>query len=85
MSHPDIQEAAVVGVPDARAGELPKAYVVRKNPALTADEVAAFVEKRVAAYKALKGGVEFIDAIPKTQTGKILHRLLKHGSMQSTS
>lgn len=75
--HPDITDAAVIGIPHPNAGEYPRAYVVSKNPSLTEKEVKDFVAKKVAEYKRLEGGVEFIAAIPKNATGKILRRELK--------
>ena len=78
ISHPAILDAGVIGVPDARAGELPKAYVVRKpDETITEEEIVKFVEERVAPHKALRGGVEFIDKIPRSLSGKILRRELK--------
>lgn len=78
ISHPDIEDAAVIGVPDVEAGELPMAFVVRKaNATLTEKDVHVFVDENVAAYKKLRGGVEFIDEIPKSLSGKILRRELK--------
>lgn len=77
LKHSGIQDAAVIGIPDERCGELPRAYIVRSNANLTEDEVAEFVEAQVAPHKAIKGGVEFVSAIPKTSTGKILHRTLR--------
>ena len=63
---------------DARAdedsGEVPKAIVVAREP-LTAEEVKAFVEPKVAHYKRIRH-VEFVDAIPKSPSGKILRRVL---------
>jgi long-chain acyl-CoA synthetase len=78
LEHPGIADAGVVGKPHPEAGEIPKAFVVRKpgHPDLTADEVMAFVKARLASYKT-PGEVEFVDAIPKTPSGKILRRVLK--------
>lgn len=68
----------MIGVPDPRAGELPKAYVVRRpNEDVTEEDVVKFIEERVAPHKALRGGVEFIDQIPRALTGKILRKQLK--------
>lgn len=68
----------MIGVPDSRAGELPKAYVVRKaNENITEEDLVKFIEERVAPYKALGGGVQFIDEIPRSPSGKILRRKLK--------
>ncbi|GMT21573.1 hypothetical protein PFISCL1PPCAC_12870, partial [Pristionchus fissidentatus] len=77
LSHPSIQDAAVIGVPDAKAGELPKAFIVKSEPSLTADQVYNFVKEKVSPYKNLNGGVEFIDGIPKSAAGKILRRVLR--------
>ncbi|CAJ0585717.1 unnamed protein product, partial [Mesorhabditis spiculigera] len=77
LSHPKIRDAAVIGIPDARAGELPRAYVVRADDSLTEQMVADFVKEKASAYKQLKGGVEFIDEVPKSAAGKILRRTLR--------
>jgi acyl-CoA synthetase (AMP-forming)/AMP-acid ligase II len=74
LTHPTITDAAVIGVPDEEAGEVPKAFVVPSGP-LTPEEVSAFVAERVAPYKKLRA-VEIIDEIPKSPSGKILRRVL---------
>jgi len=76
LSHPQITDAAVIGIPDQAAGELPKAFVVTKAK-LTQKEVADFVASKVAPHKKLRGGVEFVDSIPKSPSGKILRRQLR--------
>ena len=74
--HPDIADNAVIGVPDDKSGELPRAYIVKKNPDLTENDVHEYVNQNVAKYKRLEGGIEFIDAVPKSASGKILRRVL---------
>jgi acyl-CoA synthetase (AMP-forming)/AMP-acid ligase II len=75
LSHPAVADAAVVPLPDEDAGEIPRAFVVLKAPA-TADELMAFVAQHVAPHKKVRR-LEFIDAIPKSPSGKILRRLLR--------
>ena len=75
LTHPSVRDAAVIGVPDAQAGEYPKAFVVLKGE-VSADALMDFVAERVAPYKRIRA-VEFIDAIPKSPSGKILRRVLK--------
>lgn len=74
VSHPSVADAAVIGIPDEDAGELPKAYVVLKGE-VTADELIAYVAERVAPYKKIRL-IEVTDQIPKSASGKILRRVL---------
>ena len=74
LKHPKIADVAVIPVPDERCGEVPKAIVVMRE-ALTAEEVMAWLEPKVAHYKCLRE-VAFVDAIPKSPSGKILRRVL---------
>ena len=71
----------MIGVPDLVAGELPKAFVVRRGDVSSYD-IVKFVEERVAPHKKLRGGVEFIDQIPKSPSGKILRRILRSRNSQ---
>lgn len=75
-THPNVLDVAVVGISDEGAGELPKAFVVPKGE-ITEGEIIEFVAQRVSPHKKLRGGVEFIEQIPKTASGKILKRELK--------
>ena len=75
LSHPAVADAGVVPQRDAEAGETPHAYVVLKS-AVSPEELMAFVGERVSPYKKLRR-VTFIDAIPKSPSGKILRRVLR--------
>ncbi|MGW1428487.1 4-coumarate--CoA ligase family protein [Streptomyces sp. NPDC002431] len=78
LTHPSIADAAVIGVTDDEGNEIPQAYVVRRPdaPGLTADDVMAYVADRVAPYKKIRR-TEFIDAVPRAASGKILRRELR--------
>ncbi|KAF5291053.1 hypothetical protein FQA39_LY14486 [Lamprigera yunnana] len=77
-NHPCVEDVAVVGVPHAYFGEVPKAFVVRKSGInINHSEIQEYVKKKVVHYKQLMGGISFIDTIPKSTTGKILRKVLK--------
>ncbi|KVE69809.1 AMP-binding protein [Burkholderia vietnamiensis] len=76
VMHPGISEAAAIGIPDEVHGERIKVFVVRRDPALTVDDVLAHCRKNLTGYKMPKS-VEFRDALPQTNVGKILRRALR--------
>jgi len=83
IEHPDITDAAVIGLPTRGQDgtELPKAFVVRREGSkMTKEDVTAHVKERLARYKQLEGGVEFVESIPKLPSGKILKRILREQS-----
>ncbi|GIJ49512.1 AMP-dependent synthetase [Virgisporangium aliadipatigenens] len=69
-THAGVREAAVIGIPDDRWGELVTALVVREDPAVTAEELIAHCRAHLAGYKCPKR-VEFVDELPRTATGKV--------------
>ncbi|MCO5132506.1 MAG: long-chain fatty acid--CoA ligase [Xanthobacteraceae bacterium] len=75
-SHPGVLECAVIGVPDKKSTEVVKAFVVKKDPNLTAEDVIAFAATQLTGYKVPKY-VEFRSELPKTNVGKILRRELR--------
>jgi len=81
LSHPKVTDAAVVRFPDEEAGEVPKAFVVARDP-VDPGELMAYVAERVAPHKKVRQ-VEFIDEIPKAASGKILRRLLMDRDRQA--
>lgn len=77
LQHPGVTDAAVVGVPDSREGELPRAYIVKNGDGITEEEIHNYLKPRLADFKQLKGGIRFMDALPKLPTGKTLHKELR--------
>lgn len=90
MTHKSVADVAVVGVHDAvKHTELPRAYIVlvsgiEGSPKI-AKEIMEWMKSRVAYYKQLRGGIQFVDAIPKSPTGKILRRVIKDWIAQDAS
>ena len=74
--HPDIIEAACIGIPDKKTGEAVKLFVVKSNPSLNEKEIIAYCKENLTAYKIPKQ-IEFIDELPKTNVGKVLRRELR--------
>lgn len=81
MTHADVADVCVVGIPDEAAGEVPRAFIALKsgiNPSNSkATEIREFMDKLVVPYKRLRGGIEFREVIPRGATGKLLRRELR--------
>ena len=77
-----VKDVAVIGVPDERAGEVPRAFVVKADERLTEEEVENHVAANLSRHKHLAGGVEFLEEIPKSAAGKILRKVLKASSLE---
>lgn len=86
---PLVEDVAVIGIhSEEEHTEAPRAYVVPASGHSPSDQLAAEIQKflndRVAYYKKLRAGVRFIDAVPKSQAGKILRRILKEMAEDET-
>ncbi|KAG4033008.1 hypothetical protein MFRU_005g00320 [Monilinia fructicola] len=88
LEHPGIADVAVIGV-TIEDGEVPRAYVVRSGnengKVLSKEEVVKWVEGRTSRFKWLKGGVGFVEAIPKNPSGKILRKMLREKAKEEMS
>jgi acyl-CoA synthetase (AMP-forming)/AMP-acid ligase II len=81
VEHPDISDAAVIGIPDDEAGEIPMAFVIatkssKEGSHVTLESIQAYVSQHLASYKQIRR-LELVDTIPKSPSGKILRRLLR--------
>jgi long-chain acyl-CoA synthetase len=81
-SHPGVLECAVIGVPDAKSTEAVKAFVVKKDPNVTAEDIIKFCSGQLTGYKMPKH-IEFRTELPKTNVGKILRRALRDEKKES--
>ncbi len=79
--HEGILEVAVIGIPDEKSGEAVKAFIVKKDPNLTREDVLEFAKEHLTNYKRPKH-IEFVDELPKSNVGKILRRKLKEREMK---
>ena len=78
VSHQNQVHKDLLGIPDERSGEVPRAYVVKNEASgLTKDQVTDFIAGQLSKHKHLAGGVEFVESIPKSAAGKILRKDLK--------
>jgi long-chain acyl-CoA synthetase len=76
-NHPKVLEAAAIGVPDDKSGEVPKLFVVKKDQSLTEAELKTYIIENLTGYKRPKY-IEFITELPKSPVGKILRKELRH-------
>jgi long-chain acyl-CoA synthetase len=83
-SHPGVLECAVIGVPDAKTTEAVKAFVVKKDPNVTAEDIIKFCGTQLTNYKVPKQ-IEFRASLPKTNVGKILRRELRDEKKQASA
>ena len=85
LSHDFVYDCTIIAVPDDRSGEAPKAFIVKSDEAKKsgksdediAKDIAKYVSDHKARHKWLTGGIEYVDAIPKSPSGKILRRVLR--------
>src|SRR5690606_23101144 len=83
LSHPEVIEVAVVGLPDEKWGEVLSAYIVSSNESLSPEEIKSYCEGKVSGYKKPKH-VTFVESLPRTAAGKILKRELRDYQLSSS-
>ena len=74
---PGVMDVAVIGIPNERAGEVPRAYIVKSSDDLKEETIINTIAEQLSKHKHLAGGVEFVNAIPKSAAGKILRKDLR--------
>ena len=72
-----VTDVAVIGVPHHKAGEVPRAFIVRESEDVTKEKIEEFLEPKIAKYKRLRGGIVFLEQLPKSPTGKVLRKELR--------
>lgn len=83
LLHPMVADVSVVPYPNEMAGELPRAYIVKSQAAkdlddkVVKDQLNAYVNESFAQYKRLAGGIEFVESLPKTASGKTQRAIVK--------
>ena len=83
-SHPGVLECAAIGIPDEKSGEVPKVFVVKKDPALTEESLMEHCRKNLTGYK-MPRRIEFRTELPKTNVGKILRRALRDEQLKKSA
>jgi len=87
LEHPAIEDVGVIGIKDEMSGELPRAYIVLKEfykNNTSSNDIIEYINEFVAPHKRLRGGIVFVDSIPKSPSGKILRRILRDQYNQHT-
>ncbi len=83
LLHPIVADASVVPIPSESSGELPRAYIVKSQAFKSGDDkvvkeqLRTYVNEAFAQYKRLDGGIEFVDSLPKTASGKTQRSVVK--------
>lgn len=84
LTHPEVREAAVVGLPDAHSGEAVTAFIVKKTPNLDKDGLLAYCRSQLAGYKIPKE-IHFLQELPKSNIGKVLRRVLRENHLATNT